>query len=84
MFGNVATLEGSHVTGKYRKESMLHTCANHAAWVPHRGWALLWARYPCMIKGWRGARGCSPPPSLPTLMLFVQCVCEREIDRENE
>ena len=33
MFGNVTALEGLHVTGKYRNESMLHTCDRHAAWV---------------------------------------------------
>ena len=26
---------GLHVTGKYRDENMMHTCARHAAWVPH-------------------------------------------------
>ena len=35
MFDNVTALEGSHVTGKYRDESMMHTCSRHAAWVPH-------------------------------------------------
>ena len=36
MFGDVTALEGSHGTGKYRNESMLHTCVRHAAWDPHR------------------------------------------------
>ena len=36
MFGNVTALVGLHVTGKYRDESMMHTCSRHAAWVPHR------------------------------------------------
>ena len=37
MFGNVAALEGLHVTGKYRDKSMTHTCSRHAAWDPRRG-----------------------------------------------
>ena len=32
MLGNVTTLEGLHVTGKYRDRSMQHTCSRHAAW----------------------------------------------------
>jgi len=35
MFGNVAALEGLHVTGKYRDKSMTHSCSRHAAWDPH-------------------------------------------------
>ena len=42
MFGEVTALEGSHVTGKYRDESMMHACSRHAAWVPprHHSWPL--------------------------------------------
>ena len=36
MFGNVTALVGLHVTGKYRDESMMHTCSRLAAWVPHK------------------------------------------------
>ena len=35
MFGIVTTLEGLHVTGKYRDRSMQHTCSKHAAWDAH-------------------------------------------------
>ena len=30
MSGNVTALEGSHVIGKYRDESIMHTCSRHA------------------------------------------------------
>jgi len=35
MFGNVAALEGLHVTGKFRDKGMQHICSRHAAWDPH-------------------------------------------------
>jgi hypothetical protein len=35
MFGDVSALEGLHVTGKYRDNSMALTCSRHAAWYPH-------------------------------------------------
>ena len=34
MFGNTTALVGLHVAGKFRDESMMHTCSRHAAWVP--------------------------------------------------
>jgi len=37
MFGDVTTLEGLHVTGKYRDRSKQHTCSRHAAWDLHTG-----------------------------------------------
>jgi hypothetical protein len=34
MVGNVTTLEGLQMTGKYRNRSMQHTCSRHADWHP--------------------------------------------------
>ena len=35
MIGEVAALEGLHVTGKFRDKNMTHTSSRHAAWDPH-------------------------------------------------
>ena len=35
MFSAVTALEGLHVIGKYKDQSMQHTCSRHAAWGPH-------------------------------------------------
>ena len=64
MFGNVTTLGGLHVTGKYRDRRMQRTCFRHAAWDPH-SWGLWTAsyglRFRSMVEGLRcrvlGPRG---------------------------
>ena len=35
MYGSVTAPQGAHVTGKYKNDSMMHTCDRHAAWVPN-------------------------------------------------
>ena len=51
MFGNVTTLEGLHVTGKYRVNSMTHTCSRHAAWDPHMVAAQAPRQEACTVDG---------------------------------
>ena len=42
MFGNVTALVGLHVSGKYRDQSVMHTCSRRAAWAPHSSGLGVW------------------------------------------